>query len=88
MSSSDENETSRHKRKRKVRRLPDDSPGSTSSGSPIIGASSSRVRRRNVDVIEETTDSEVSDDSDVLVKRKKVGVCILIIGDPVHFWGY
>ncbi|KAF7278248.1 hypothetical protein GWI33_008604 [Rhynchophorus ferrugineus] len=71
--SSDESEVnSRHKRKRKIRRLPDDSPASTSSGSPIIGGTS--YRRRNVGlIVEDSSDSENSDSSDIIIKRKKVG---------------
>ncbi|CAH1131039.1 unnamed protein product [Ceutorhynchus assimilis] len=68
-SSGDENEGP-HKRKRKVRRLPD-SPSNTSSGSPIIGASTSRTRR-NLPARQFTKSDSDSSDSDVFVRRKKI----------------
>lgn len=76
--SSDEDNVSRGKRKRRSRRLPD-SPASTSSGSPIIGSSACFLRRRKVNIRLESSDSESTDNSDVIVKRRKVGVCIQIL---------
>lgn len=76
--SSEEDNVSRGKRKRIPRRLPD-SPGSTSSGSPIIGSSACSLRRRKVNILQDSSDSESTDNSDVIVKRRKVGVCIQIL---------
>ncbi|XP_030767637.1 PHD and RING finger domain-containing protein 1 isoform X2 [Sitophilus oryzae] len=68
--SSDESEVYPHKRKRKIRRLPDDSPASTSSGSPILGSTSCN-RRNRAAVLNISSDSNNSDISELIAQKRK-----------------
>ncbi|XP_066248476.1 PHD and RING finger domain-containing protein 1 isoform X1 [Euwallacea similis] len=71
--SGDENDMVGRKRKRRPGKMDSSaSSSSTSSGSPF-GSSSSNVRRRKVNLFRDSTESESSEESDVVVKRKKVG---------------
>ncbi|KAL1506450.1 hypothetical protein ABEB36_005815 [Hypothenemus hampei] len=69
--SSEENDSNSPKRKRDVSRL-QDSPASTSSGSPIIQASSSQFRCQNNTIKHESIDSENSENSGFFIKRRKI----------------